>query len=131
MKARSVASAFLFSVALVSSSLISGTASAEPQSSRGQAILVSASGNTELTSVSALRTPYPWGYYSTKALCEAAGRRHMQQQPGSFYGFYCVKGTGAHRNDWQLYMDEIDCTDRVEGTLGIGAGTESAVASRA
>ncbi|PQZ55334.1 MULTISPECIES: hypothetical protein [unclassified Microbacterium] len=114
MAVLAVPAAAMLGIALLASP---GYAAAGGGASPSEAVVVSAVGNTDYVSSIQPMTPYPWGYYATKAKCQAAGKAHMANNPGAFYGYYCVMGTGANRDKWQLYMDEKDCLDRVSPTL--------------
>ncbi|MFE7196825.1 hypothetical protein [Microbacterium oxydans] len=113
MAALSLLAAAMLGITLLASPSYAATGGASPS----EAVVVSAVGNTDYVSSIQPMTPYPWGYYATKAKCQAAGKAHMANNPGAFYGYYCVMGTGANRDKWQLYMDEKDCLDRVAPTF--------------
>ncbi|KQQ07514.1 hypothetical protein [Rathayibacter sp. Leaf296] len=130
-----IVTSVVMAVGLITSSIAVTAAigASVPAPSSSEAVLVKAEGNTTGTAVTGtadgsatieLAAVYPWGYYTTQAKCRTAGANFMKQYPGRFLGYWCVKGTGANSNKWQLYMNENDCTDRVSGTTGIGAAKE-------
>ena len=101
--------------------LLFGAAAAPDGASRapGEAVLVSAAGNVIRSSSGPnieLAAVYYHGFYSTKAKCQAALKAKLATGMYNFGGC-SLFNQSPHAGEWQLWLDEDDCTDRVATTI--------------
>jgi hypothetical protein len=92
------------------------------------AVLVSASGNVIPSSDGLTIGPaavYYHGFYATKAKCQAALKTKLASGQYSFGGC-TLFNQYPHAGEWQLWLDEDTCTDRVTPTNGLANGLERA-----
>jgi len=117
-KTLTIAIALSLGVAGTMTAGAAASAAPAPAATTHSANLVSAAGNVIAPSSGRSIQPaavYYWGWYSTKAKCQAALKAKLATGQFNFGGcnYY---NQSPHYNTWQLWLDETDCTDRVAPT---------------